>query len=155
MAKPEKSKDNSELSELLKKLPYRKLSIDATRVINDVIQSCSFLGKYKVPVDDVYAVIRNATEISKVQVEYQLSIYRVSTQQKQVKGVSSIEKYKRACTLVAEALDKFIEEGGELDALKKVLPAKKMTDEQKQQVQKMMTGDLSPTDLIAYLKTIL
>ncbi|EMW1139720.1 hypothetical protein AAEL24_000281 [Serratia marcescens] len=154
MAKPEKSKDNSELSELLKKLPYRKLSIDATRVINDVIQSCSFLGKYKVPVDDVYAVIRNATEISKAQVEYQLSTHRANTQQKQVNGSSSIEKYKRACTLVAEALDKFIEEGGELDALKKVLPAKKMTNDQKQKVQEMMTGDLSPKDLIAYLKTI-
>lgn len=154
MEKKEKSKDNVELSKTLKKLAYRNLSIDVKKVINDVIQSCNFLGEYKVPVEDVYAVIRNANEISKVQVEYQLSAYRVSTQQKQVKGVSSIEKYKRACILVAEALDKFIEEGGELDALKKVLPAKKMTDEQKQKVQEMMTGDVSAKDVMAYLKTI-
>ncbi|ENG6105861.1 hypothetical protein ACAY19_003606 [Serratia liquefaciens] len=154
MAKKEKSNDNALLNGLLTKRTYRSLSSEAKQVINDVIQSCRFLGEYKVPVEDVYAIIKNASELSKAQVQYHLNIYRVNNQLKLVNGTSSIEKYKRACTLVADALEEFIENGGELCALQKHRPAKLMTEAQKQQVQEMMTGDLSPKDLIAYLKTI-
>lgn len=154
MAKKEVIHDNTKLNEALKRTNYNGLSPEAKTVINEAIQNCPSLGKYKLPVEDVFNIIRNANELSKAQVLHHLTIYRSDKSKKFPNSVSSIEKYKKACTAVAKALEAFIEGGGLLCGLKKVLPAKPMNDEQKQAVQKLLDENASATDIIAYLQTI-
>lgn len=154
MAKKEKIYDNTKLETALKKVSYDGLTSEATLIINKTIQECKSLGKYKLPVKDIFYIVKHATELSKVQVEYYLSLTRSDQMKKTATSVSSIEKYKLACTAVATALDKFVEEGGMLCGLKKALPGKPLTDEQKDAVQELLNNNASAKVLIAYLRTI-
>ncbi|WP_432257213.1 hypothetical protein ACRAOD_17480 [Raoultella ornithinolytica] len=157
MAKKEVIHDNSKLNAALKRITYNGLSPEAKIVINEAIQNCPSLGKYKLPVDDVFYIIRNAGELSKAQVEYHLTIYRSDKSQKLPNSVSSIEKYKKACSAVAIALEAFTEGGGLLCGLKaateKVLP-KPMSDAHKQAVQELLNANASASEVIAFLQTI-
>ncbi|NQF21452.1 hypothetical protein FCI58_20095 [Enterobacter hormaechei] len=76
MAKKEKIYDNTKLETALKKVSYDGLTSEATLIINKTIQECKSLGKYKLPVKDIFYIVKHATELSKVQVEYYLSLTR-------------------------------------------------------------------------------
>ena len=102
----------------------------------------------------MFYIVQNATELSKAQVEHYLSLTRADQMKKTTASVSSIEKYKMACTEVAKALDKFVEEGGILCGLKKALPCKPLTDEQQSTVLELLNNRKSAKELIAYLQTI-
>ncbi|SJZ36270.1 hypothetical protein [Pantoea eucalypti] len=158
MAKKEVIHNNTKLNEALKRTTYNSLSPQAKIIINEAIQNCASLGKYKLPVEDVYYIIRNASELSKAQVLHHLTIYRTDRSKKLPNSDSSIEKYKKACISVAEALEAFVEGGGLLcgikAAMEKVLPAKPMNDEQKQAVQELLNGNASASEVIAFLQTI-
>lgn len=154
LAKKEKIYDNKKLEEALKRVTYIGLTSEATIIINQTIQECKSLGKYKIPVKDVFYIVKHATELSKAQVEYYLSLTRADQMKKTTTSLSSIEKYKLACTVVATALDKFVEEGGMLCGLKKALPGKPLTDEQQNAVQELLNSKASAKVLIAYLRTI-
>lgn len=154
MAKKERIYNNKKLEEALKRVTYSGLTSEATLIINQTIQECKSLGKYKLPVKDVFYIVKHATELSKVQVKYYLTLTRSDQMKKFAASESSIEKYKLACTAVAKALDKFVEEGGTLCGLKKAFPGKPLTDEQKNAVQELLNSNTSAKDLIAYLRTI-
>lgn len=154
MAKKEKIYNNTKLEAALKRVSYKGLTSEATLIINQTIQECNSLGKYKLPVKDVFYIIKNATELSKAQVKYYLTLTRSDQMKKLAASESSIEKYKLACTAVATALDNFVEEGGTLCGLKKALPGKPLTDEQQNAVQELLNSNASAKDLIAYLQTI-
>lgn len=154
MAKKEKIYNNAKLEAALKRVSYNGLTSEATLIINQTIQECKSLGKYKLPVKDVFYIVQNATELSKAQVMHYLNLSRMEQSKNFVASESSIEKYKLACTAVAKALDKFVEEGGTLCGLKKVLPGKPLTDEQKNAVQELLNSNASAKVLIAYLRTI-
>lgn len=154
MAKKEKIYDNTKLEAGLKSVSYNGLTSEATLIINQTIQECKSLGKYKLPVKDVFYIIKNATELSKAQVKYFLTLTRSEQMKRFAASESSIEKYKLACTAVAKVLDKFVEEGGTLCGLKKALPGKPLTDEQKNAVQELLDSNASAKDLIAYLRAI-
>ena len=155
MAKKEKIYDNTKLEAALKTVTYNCLTSEATLIINQTIQECKSLGKYKLPVKDVFYIIRNAKELSKAQVKHFLSLTRVDQSKSFAASESSIEKYKLACTAVAIALDKFVDEGGTLCGLKKALPGKPLTDEQQDTVQEFLNSKTSAKELIAYLRTII
>ncbi|EMM1613019.1 hypothetical protein AB6J97_001011 [Raoultella ornithinolytica] len=155
MARKERVYNNTKLEATLKHVTYRGLTSEATIIINQTIQECKSLGKYKIPVKDVFYIVKHATELSKAQVEYYLSLTRANQMKKTTTSVSSIEKYKLACTEVAKALDKFVEEGGTLCGLKKVLPGKPLSDEQQNAVQELLNSKTSAKELIAYLQTII
>lgn len=154
MAKKEKIYNNTKLEAALKRVTYSGLTSEATIIINQTIQECKSLGKYKLPVKDVFYIVKHATELSKAQVEHYLSLTRAEQMKKTTASVSSIEKYKLACTEVAKALDKFVEEGGILCGLKKALPSKPLTDEQQSKVLELLNNKKSAKELIAYLQTI-
>ncbi|RZK07923.1 MAG: hypothetical protein EOO84_08510 [Pantoea sp.] len=84
-----------------------------------------------------FYIILNANELSKAQVLYHLTIYRTDRSKKLPNSDSSIEKYKKACISVAEALEAFVEGGGLLcgikAAMEKVLPQKPMNDDDEKQ----------------------
>ncbi|ELY3598831.1 hypothetical protein ACVUJJ_004178 [Cronobacter turicensis] len=154
MAKKERIYDNKKLEEALKRVTYSGLTSEATLIINQTIQDCKSLGKYKLPVKDVFYIVRNATELSKAQVKHYLALTRMDQSKNFAASESSIEKYKLACTAVAKALDKFVDEGGMLCGLKKALPGKPLTDEQQNAVQELLDSKASAKNLIAYLRTI-
>ncbi|EBU4640163.1 TPA: hypothetical protein P1459_002965 [Salmonella enterica subsp. enterica serovar Aberdeen] len=154
MAKKEKIYNNTKLEAALKRVSYNGLTSEATLIINQTIQECKSLGKYKLPVKDVFYIVRNATELSKAQVKHYLTITRSDQMKKFAASESSIEKYKSACTAVAKALDKYVEDGGTLCGLKKALPDKSLTDEQKNAVQELLDSKASAKALIAYLQKI-
>ncbi|WP_368529423.1 hypothetical protein [Enterobacter cloacae] len=154
MAKKGKIYDNTKLETALRRVSYNSLTSEATLLINETIQGCKSLGKYKLPVKDVFYIIQNATELSKAQVKHYLTLTRANQSKSFASSESSIEKYKLACTAVATALDKFVEEGGTLCGLKKALPGKPLTDEQQNVVQELLNSKTSAKELMAYIKTI-
>jgi len=159
MAKKEVCHDNTQIKEELKSIPkYSSLSSEAKKVLYDTINNCPSLGKYKLPVEDIFYIVRNANELSKAQVEYHLTIYRSDKSKKFPNSVSSIEKYKRACTAVVVALEAFTDDGGILcgtkAAIKKVLPPKPMTDDQYAAIQSMIDTRATIDDFTAFFKSI-
>ena len=98
MAKKEKIYNNTKSEALLKRVSYNGLTSEATLIINQTIQECKSLGKYKLPVKDVFYIVQNATELSKAQVKYYLTLTRSEQMKKFAASESSIEKYKLACT---------------------------------------------------------
>jgi len=68
---------------------------------------------------------------------------------------SSIEKYKKATTLVAIALEKLLDDGDSLYFIAKHRASKGMTEEQEQHYLQMSVDKLSIKERIAYLQSLL
>lgn len=155
MAKTEKTYNNERLNKSLERTTYNGLSVEAKKTLTETIQGCTFLGKNKLPEKDIYYILRNCPEISLASVEYYLSISRSNNNQKMVHGKSSIEKYKRACILACKSLEALIDEGEQIDGLKKVMPSKPLTESQKAHCTELLAkDDISAVELLAYLQTI-
>lgn len=106
MAKRETIYDNARIQSALIGKSYTSLSPEARKTLTDTIQSCEFLGKYKVSEKDVFHLVHECFEISKTSIEHHLNMNRIKNGEKTIHGESSIEKYKRVATLVAIALGK-------------------------------------------------
>jgi len=155
MAKTEKTYNNELLNKSLKSTTYNGLSVEAKKKLTETIQGCTFLGKYKLPEKDIYYIVRNCPELSLASVEYYLSINRVNNNQNTVHGKSTIEKYKRACILACRALEALIDEGEQIDGLKKVMPSKPLTESQKAHcIELLAKDDISAVELLAYLQSV-
>lgn len=63
-----------------------------------IIQESTFLGKHRVPEEDVFAIVKNAPEFSEVMVFEHLKLFRQNKNQKYPDSKSSREKYKRIAT---------------------------------------------------------
>lgn len=152
MAKPEKVHNNESIVTALSKTTYTGLSTEARQVITDTIQACAFLGQYKIPEKDVYLVVRKCESLSKAIVENCINIDRVSNNKKQIHG-SSVEKYKRACTLVSEAFRAFIDQGGQVDRLKQLIPTKPFSEAVIEESTAMMLNGASAEDMVKYFQS--
>lgn len=155
MAKKEIIYDNRRLFESLDKQSFTTLSKEAKSVLRNTIQSCTFLGKNKVPEGDVYYLVRGCYEISKELVEYHLNAYRHNKNQNTIHGESSIEKYKRVVTLVCIAFGELLDKGVSLNGMDRFKPAKMLTDDQEAVYAEMAVDKMSVQERIAYLQSLL
>lgn len=152
MANKEKVLNNSLVQQALEKLStINKLSDTPKQVIRDLIQNAKYLGRTKIAEDDVYYIVRNSLELSTEIIIYHLSVKRLIDGKTAPQSKSSIEKIKRICIEVANALHMMVLEGTELCKLKTLLPKRMMTDEQKKTVQELLCTDIDIQSLIDVL----
>lgn len=159
MAKKETIHDNAVMKEALKYVgSFSNLSPDAKKVVNNAIQNCQSIGKYKLPVEDVIYIVRNADVLSCDEVEKQLTAAKAHLFKKAATSKSSIDKYKKACTHVAKALEQYIADEGELNgvkaALKKAKSQRIMSNEQKQMLLDLIEADATIEEIQAFAKRL-
>lgn len=80
MARKAINHDNLRVRNELDKISLTVLCSEAKTVMRKLIQDSTFLGINRVPEDDVYYIVQNATEISEESVLLHLKLYR------QIKG---------------------------------------------------------------------
>ncbi|MEI9769792.1 hypothetical protein [Enterobacter asburiae] len=117
MARKETIHNNQMIQNELRFISFNSLSSEAKEVMRGIIQESTFLGKNRVPEEDVFAIVKNAPEFSEVMVFEHLKLFRQNKNQNYPDSKSSREKYKRIATLVSQAFEVLVKEGKSLDLL--------------------------------------
>lgn len=155
MAKKETIHNNKKVQAALKNVTLYTLSKEAKEAMRKLIQESKFLGKNKVPEEDVYYIIKNAPEIGKYMVAEHLKAYRQNKGQAYPSSESAIEKYKRICMLVSQAFEKLLSDGSTMNGLKKYVKKKPLTVEQVQEIKDLLDTGIdaqAAIDLIVTMK---
>lgn len=105
MARKETIHNNQMIQNELRFISFNSLSSEAKEVMRGIIQESTFLGKNRVPEEDVFAIVKNAPEFSEVMVFEHLKLFRQNKNQNYPDSKSSREKYKRIATLVSQAFE--------------------------------------------------
>lgn len=105
MARKETIHNNQMIQNELRLICFNSLSSEAKEVMRGIIQKSTFLGKNRVPEEDVFAIVKNAPEFSEVMVFEHLKLFRQNKNQNYPDSKSSREKYKRIATLVSQAFE--------------------------------------------------
>jgi hypothetical protein len=113
MARKETIHNNQMIQNELRFICFNSLSSEA-KVMRRIIQESTFLGKNRVPEEDVFAIVKNAPEFSEVMVFEHLKLFRQNKNQNYPDSKSSREKYKRIATLVSQAFEVLVKEGNPL-----------------------------------------
>lgn len=129
MARKETIHNNQMIQNELRFICFNSLSSEAKEVIRGIIQESTFLGKNRVPEEDVFAIVKNAPEFSEDMVFEHLKLFRQNKNQNYPDSKSSREKYKRIATLVSQAFEVLVKEGKSLNRMKQYKPKKTVTEE--------------------------
>ncbi|MFX2606840.1 hypothetical protein V6281_23780 [Enterobacter asburiae] len=129
MARKETIHNNQIIQNELRFISFSSLSTEAKKVMREIIQESTFLGKHRVPEEDVFAIVKNAPEFSETMVFEHLKLFRQNKNQNYPDSKSSREKYKRIATLVSQAFEVLVQEGKSLNRMKQFKPKKTVTEE--------------------------
>ena len=81
MARKETIHNNQMIQNELRFICFNSLSSEAKEVMRGIIQESTFLGKHRVPEEDVFAIVKNAPEFSEVMVFEHLKLFRQNKNQ--------------------------------------------------------------------------
>ncbi|ELB7348247.1 MULTISPECIES: hypothetical protein [Klebsiella] len=155
MARKAINHDNLRVRNELDKISLTVLCSEAKTVMRKLIQDSTFLGINRVPEDDVYYIVQNATEISEESVLLHLKFYRQIKGKDYPEGKSSAEKYKRICTEVSKAFEEILNDGTTMNGLRKYVKKNPLTEDQVKAVQALLEQGVdaqSVIDLLAKMK---
>ncbi|HGH5981670.1 TPA: hypothetical protein ACJI8J_005204 [Kluyvera georgiana] len=159
MARKEKIHNNRTVQEKLKNFPFSELSRKYKKVLREKVQEATFLGHNKINEEDIYAILRNADELSEEKVIYHLVARREKIGGNTPDSKSTREKYKRICTIISQAFETLIQEEEEVNGLKAIAKGLKrkaqLNEMQKQKHIQMLNDGASIEELIKHLKGLL
>ncbi|SUX96155.1 hypothetical protein [Citrobacter youngae] len=151
MAKKEKIHNNEKVQQALKYVTLHTLSQEAKEVMRNLIQESVFLGKNRVPEEDVFCIVSNSPELSEQLTFEHLKLYRQAKGMNYPDSKSAREKYKRIATLVSRAFEQLLTDGVPLNRMTKYKPKQMMTEEQKAAHLKMLDDGVDLQSLIDHL----
>ncbi|MGU4363115.1 hypothetical protein [Cedecea sulfonylureivorans] len=151
MARKEAIHNNQKVQGALKNITLHALSKEAKDVMRNLIQESDFLGKNRVPEEDVYAIVRNSPELSEQLTFEYLKLYRQTKGMNYPDSKSAREKYKRIATLISQAFEQLLNDGVPLNMIAKYKSKQLMTDEQKAAHLEMLDSGADLQSLIDHL----
>lgn len=151
MARKENIKENKLVQKALNTISITTLCSEAKTVMRKLIQDSTFLGINRVPEEDVYYIVQNATEISEESVLLHLKNYRQIKGKDYPKGKSSAEKYKRICTEVSKAFEEILNDGTTMNGLRKYVKKNPLTEDQVKAVQALLEQGVDAQSVIDLL----
>lgn len=151
MARKAINHDNLRVRNKLDKISLTVLCSEAKTVMRKLIQDSTFLGINRVPEEDVYYIVQNATEISEESVLLHLKNYRQIKGKDYPKGKSSAEKYKRICTEVSKAFEEILNDGTTMNGLRKYVKKNPLTEDQVKTVQALLEQGVDAQSVIDLL----
>ncbi|MGY3112697.1 PHD/YefM family antitoxin component YafN of YafNO toxin-antitoxin module [Pantoea eucalypti] len=154
MARKANNHNNQRVQNELEQVTLSILSSEARNVMRKVIQDAAYLGKNRVPEEDVYYIIRNTKELSEEAVLQSLKTYRQMRNMTYPQGKSSGEKYKRICTEVAKSFEVILDNGTEVHGLRKYADKKPLTNDQIIEVQALLATGVDAQSVIDLLITM-
>lgn len=154
MARKANNHNNQRVQNELEQVTLSILSSEARNGMRKVIQEAAYLGKNRVPEEDVYYIIRNTEELSEEAVLQSLKTYRQMRNMNYPQGKSSGEKYKRICTEVAKSFEVILDNGIEVHGLRKYADKKPLTNDQIIEVQALLATGVDAQSVIDLLITM-
>lgn len=154
MARKANNQNNQRIQNELEQVTLSILSSEARNGMRKVIQEAAYLGKNRVPEEDVYYIIRNTEELSEEAVLQSLKTYRQMRNMNYPQGKSSGEKYKRICTEVAKSFEVILDNGTEVHGLRKYADKKPLTNDQIIEVRALLATGVDAQSVIDLLITM-